>query len=180
LTGVYLYSEDSKLLGSYLSTVDGTGNFLEIGFGNGGNLLSIAKRTRFETIAGTDIMKLDPVREELPINVELFITDKASCFRPEIFDLVVFNPPYVPSSGIVDITTDGGVGGMEVPLQFLASALSVIKQDGKIATVLSSEDSLGDLEQFCKSRHLQFRKVAELALFFETLFVFLISRAGPS
>ncbi len=61
LTGVYLYSEDSKLLGSYLSTVDGTGNFLEIGFGNGGNLLSIAKRTRFETIAGTDIMKLDPV-----------------------------------------------------------------------------------------------------------------------
>ncbi len=69
---------------------------------------------------------------------------------------------------------------MEVPLQFLASALSVIKQDGKIATVLSSEDSLGDLEQFCKSRHLQFRKVAELALFFETLFVFLISRAGPS
>ena len=175
-TKPYLYSEDSKLLGSYLSTIDAMGSFLEIGVGNGGNLLSIATSTRFEIVVGTDIMELGNVRKELPTKVELVIADKATCFRGEIFDLVAFNPPYVPSQRIEDVTTDGGAGGMAVPLQFLSSALTVAKPDGKIVMVLSSEDSLADLEEFCDSRGLRSKKVAEKPLFFETLFVFLIMR----
>ncbi len=65
---------------------------------------------------------------------------------------------------------------MEVPLQFLDSALSVLRIGGRIIMLLSSDDSLEDLKKFCEERDLLLTKVAETALFFERLFVFLIIR----
>jgi release factor glutamine methyltransferase len=172
----YGYSEDSRLLGKFLSTVEGTGCFLEIGVGGGRNLLMLEQLQKFDTIVGTDLIRLSSIRGKLPRTLELVIADKASCFRSGCFDIVAFNPPYLPSEGILDRATDGGRGGVEVPLQFLESAISVLKKEGKIIMVLSSDDSIEDVKTFCENHHLLFTKVAETALFFETLFLFLIAR----
>ncbi len=171
-----MYSEDSELLGKYLITLEGSGSFLEIGVGGGSNLSSVDRGRRFERIVGTDLLPLSSIRQELPRSIELAVTDRASCFRASTFDVIAFNPPYVPSGKIEDITTDGGLGGVEVPLQFLSSALSVLKPEGKIVMLLSSDDTIADLQQFCEKESLHFSKVAESELFFESLFVYLITR----
>lgn len=175
--GPYTYSEDSALLGSFLLSVPGSGSFLEIGVGRGGNLLRIAGKNNFDVIVGTDIMDLGSLRKEMPKSVDLIQSDRATCFRPASFDLIAFNPPYVPSSKIEDVTTDGGAGGIIVPLLFLSSALGAIKLDGRIVFVLSSEDSFMELEHFCEEKNLELRKLEERPLFFERLFVFLVTRS---
>jgi release factor glutamine methyltransferase len=172
----YLYSEDSNLLGKFLSNLEGSGSYLEIGAGNGGNLLEANRGHKFENVVGTDIFSLDKIREELPRDVELVLADKASCFRAGTFDVVAFNPPYVPSIGIQDPTTDGGYGGIEIPLLFLSSALFVLKENGIVVMILSSEDSLKEVETFCSARNLILTRALETKLFFESLYVFVVSR----
>ena len=172
----YRYSEDSRLLGKFLSTLEGPGSFLEIGVGGGRNLVMLGQLQKFDTIVGTDLIDLSLIRSELPRTLELIVADKGSCFRRGCFDVVAFNPPYLPSDGIFDLATDGGRGGVEVPLQFLESAVSVLKKEGKIVMLLSSDDSIDDVKIYCEDHDLLFTKVAETGLFFETLFVFLITR----
>lgn len=164
----YVYAEDSQLMGEALSLLDGGERFLEIGVGNGGNLEIVSDK--FNLVVGTDIAKIRQTRHGKTL--EFIIADRATCFRESIFDVVAFNPPYVPSESIVDKTVDGGPFGMEVPLEFLKSALEVIKKSGKILILLSSEDSLELFQVFCEERGLMSRKLVERKLFFECLSVF--------
>jgi release factor glutamine methyltransferase len=169
----YLYSDDSELLGSVLAELPGGDTFLEIGVGGASNLLAIAGK--FKLVVGTDLA----ISHELALrkeDVELVVADRATCFRSNSFDVVAFNPPYVPSEGIADTTVDGGQGGIEIPLRFLSSALEVIKKDGRILVLLSSLDSLEAFEEFCKLRELTIEKAKERKLFFETLYVFVVTQ----
>ncbi len=170
----YRYSEDSRLLGDYLSFLDGSGAYLEIGVGGGGNLSKSNLLEQFCLIVGTDIIDLTPVRKELHQPVEVVMADRGTCFRPESFDVIAFNPPYLPSDEIVDRAIDGGPSGIVVPLQFLESALAVLKKNGRIIMLLSSDDSIDGVRKFCEERNLSFTKVAETAVFFEWLFLFSI------
>ena len=58
----------------------------------------------------------------------LILADAASCFMDGCFDLVAFNPPYVPSGKIEDVAVDGGAEGTEVALRFLEEALRVVEE----------------------------------------------------
>ena len=129
----YVFSDDSRLFGEVLSGLDGGGTFLEIGVGNGGNQRIVDEK--FDLVVGTDILSLNETKHKNP-NSELIVADRATCFRESVFDVVAFNPPYVPSSGIVDITVDGGQTGIEIPLQFLESASKAVKKTGKILMLL--------------------------------------------
>jgi release factor glutamine methyltransferase len=167
----YLYSQDSELLGSAISELRNGETFLEIGVGRASNLKAISKK--FNLAVGTDL-RIPPDLDPGKTGIELIVADRATCFRRESFDIVVFNPPYLPSEDIVDRTVDGGRGGIEVPLRFLSSALEVVKNEGKILTLLSSENSLESFVEFCKVNGLSFTVAKERRLFFETLYVFLI------
>ncbi|MDA4111263.1 MAG: hypothetical protein OK439_01895 [Thaumarchaeota archaeon] len=172
----YLYGEDSALLGEAISRLEGKDAFLEIGLGGGGNLLVAAEKFGF--VVGTDIMTLTNLDSEVLSKAEVLVADKASCFRRGVFDVVVFNPPYLPSESIQDVTIDGGPRGVDVPIQFLTSALEVLKQDGKILVLLSSLGIIDDFLKLCSDHSLNVEKFAERELFFETLSVYLISRIG--
>ncbi len=76
----YRYSEDSRLLGEYLSSMEGSGSFLEIGVGGGGNLSKLDLLHKFDRVVGTDLMNLAVVRKELSRSLELIVADKASLF----------------------------------------------------------------------------------------------------
>jgi len=165
----YLYSDDSQLMGLALSQLVGGGSFLEIGVGNGGNQKLV--KDKFDLVVGTDIVKLKEAKLENPF-AEMIMADKASCFRSSVFDVIAFNPPYVPSETIVDPKVDGGPNGVEIPLEFLKSALEVIKKTGKILILLSSEDQMPLFRKFCKEHFLISKKIVEKKLFFETLTVF--------
>ncbi|MGI0079750.1 MAG: hypothetical protein ACRECH_09000 [Nitrososphaerales archaeon] len=173
----YTSREDSQLLRSVLSSERG-GSLIEIGAGYGSNLKSVSGN--FHLAVGTDIRKTDAFEILRNTGIELVLTDRASCFRPSTFDLVAMNPPYVPSEGIEDLSTDGGRGGFEIPRLFLDDALRVMKIEGRALIVLSSETDLDEFMEYCVRNSIKFVSLAEKRLFFETLFVFELERESAS
>ncbi len=126
--GTYVPSDDTALMVRALSSVEG-GNCLEIGFGSGAVLQAL--HPRFSLVVGTDIVTVGQARAAKGSS-EAVLADRGSCFRDGTFDVVAFNPPYLPSGVVEDRTVDGGRGGVEVPMRFLEDALRVVKAEGKI------------------------------------------------
>lgn len=171
----YLPAQDTYILRDALVPFSGD-SCLEIGFGSGAVLASVSGR--FRLAVGTDIIGLKEAGLALGPQVELVIADRATCFRDGVFELVFFNPPYLPSWPIEDEAVDGGPTGIEVPVTFLEESLRVLREEGTIVALLSSE---GDLESFlshCSMLGLAVESVAEKRLFYETLSVLTIRRGG--
>ncbi len=172
----YVPSDDTALLIEVLSGFEGE-RCLEIGVGSGAVLASLSGR--FSLSVGTDVMPLDQARESARGRAAgVILADRASCFRPGSFDLVAFNPPYLPSEGFQDRAVDGGEGGVEVPIKFLDDALRVLKTDGRIVLLLSDR---GDPQRFLarsKTMGLSAVEKRRKRLFYETLVVYELSREG--
>lgn len=167
-SGAYLAAEDSALLRDALRAYSGE-SCLEIGAGNGGNIVELARG--FRLVAATDLVRSESV-DWRSAGASYLLSDSAVCFRDESFDLVAFNPPYVPSEGRVDLTVDGGRDGVEVALRFLKEALRVVKDDGRVVMVSSSDNPVDELERECGRRGFEMKKVSERRLFYETLYVY--------
>jgi release factor glutamine methyltransferase len=87
----------------------------------------------------------------------------------ERFDIVVFNPPYLPSSTMGDRTTDGGKAGTEVINRFLSELTRHLVENGRGMLVISS---LNDPERMMiRHSDLSFKRLCERSLFFERLYV---------
>ncbi len=161
----YLAGEDSALLrvalGSYSGDV-----CLELGAGNGGNLVDLARR--FKVVVGTDLAH-PTITDWKNCGADFLLADTASSFRERTFDLVAFNPPYLPSLG--DDMIDGGLD-LETPKMFLAEALRVVKRNGTVVFLLNQDADLTAFEDICSSSGFKMRRVLSKHLFYETLSVF--------
>jgi len=141
--------------------------------GTGSGILAAYCARRGADVTASDI-DLDAIRalqltsDRMGISIKLVTCDLFSEI-PERFDIVVFNPPYLPSSTIGDRTTDGGKHGTEVISRFLDEVTEHLVGNGRGMLVVSS---LNDPEHLMM-RHagLSFRRVRERSLFFERLFV---------
>ncbi len=171
--GRYLPAEDTYLLRDSLEPFRGE-TCLEIGFGSGAVLEGAAKR--FRLAVGTDVMGREEARLALGSGWELVLADRAKCFRDRVFDLVFFNPPYLPSVRIEDLAVDGGPTGTEVAVAFLEEALRVLKDQGTVVALLSDEGDVGAFLTHCDNLGLEVESVAEKRVFFETLSVFTIRK----
>ncbi len=166
--GSYLSSDDSALLRQAIGGYRGR-SCLEIGFGSGSNLPRLCDS--FDEVAATDILRSTHASKR-PGCVDLVYCDRAACFRDSSFDFVVFNPPYLPSDGVVDPTVDGGKRGIEVPIMFMEEAIRVLRPSGAILFLLSSEGDISDFLGYCERGGLRVKQVMERGLFFETLYVY--------
>lgn len=165
-SGPYVASEDSALLRSVLRGNSGR-SCLEIGAGNAGNLVELS--AGFDIAVGTDVVK-PRMRDWRETGASYVLSDRASCFRSGSFDLVVFNPPYLPTDEVADVAVDGGRG--EIPLQFLKEALRAVKDSGRVLMLLNGETSLSAFEAECNRKGFALRKVAAKRLFYEELSVY--------
>ncbi|MGB9708099.1 MAG: HemK2/MTQ2 family protein methyltransferase [Candidatus Pacearchaeota archaeon] len=86
------------------------------------------------------------------------------------FDVILFNPPYLPSKEIKHIDLDGGKNGTEVIDRFLKQAREHLETKGKILLLCSSLNK--NIENLFKKYNYTFRKIDESSLFFEKLFVY--------
>lgn len=164
---VYISSEDSALLRSALRGRAG-GRCLEIGAGNTGGLVELSGR--FEHAVGSDILKPE-MGDWRDAGADFVLADRAGCFRDKIFDLVFFNPPYVPSDTIEDSAVDAGKED-DVPLAFLRDALRVVKDSGKVLMLVYGEKPSYELEGECERKGFQLAKVGETHVFYEDLSVY--------
>jgi len=168
----YLPAEDTYLLRDSLEQFSGE-SCLEIGFGSGAVLERTSKRFNFSV--GTDVMDLEDAKLALGSG-ELVLADRATCFRERVFELVFFNPPYVPSAQVEDLAVDGGPSGIDVAVSFLEDALRVLGKEGTIVALLSDEGDIAAFLSHCEDLGLEVESVAEKRMFYEKLSVFTIRR----
>ena len=91
-------------------------------------------------------------------------------FASQTFDLIVFNPPYLPSDVYTDTTTDGGNTGLEITDNWIKLSLSLIKKSGKI---LFLQSNLTPIHEYIASlsKSASVNIVAKKKLFFEELYI---------
>lgn len=143
-----------------------TASVLEVGTGTGCIALSLAGERPFVRVSATDVSP-DAIalagrnRDALGLDgpVELFLTDLADGVpgaKDAAFDVLVSNPPYIPSSLVEELPAevggfeprlalDGGPDGLDVFRRIVALAGTALKPGGLLACELHEEC----LEQAC-------------------------------
>ncbi len=168
---IYEPAEDSLLLQKYVKKYS-LGKVLDMGTGSGIQAITALDKTR-------DVLAVDIDRESVDLVKKKGISAKISDLFSNInekFDLIIFNPPYLPEDEREPedsaLATTGGKKGYEVLERFLKQAKKFLRTKGKILIVVSS--LTGDVEKLFKKYKFHFRKLEEKKLFFEKLYVYLL------
>jgi len=169
---VYPPREDTFLLLDCVSEVEGKG-VLEIGCGTGIIALHCA-------LAGAEVTAVDinpyavscakenAERNGLEVKVvhsDLFLDVEGR------FDLIVFNPPYLPGDdkGDIERSWAGGEEGVQVLERFLTEAPEHLAKGGEMLVLLS--DTMHQAPLTCILSQYQRERLASRKLFFEELWV---------
>lgn len=162
----YRPSDDTFLLAEYAQNFSGE-SALEIAAGTG--YISNLLKHKFSFVVATDINP-EAIREADKSILQV-CCDSASAIVNVTFDLIVINPPYLPSQGISDVAVDGGKDGIEVTLKMLEDAIRLLKRDGTILLVTSSLANYDELLTYLHKLGCKTDIVGKKKLDFEELYI---------
>ena len=164
---VYDPAEDTFILLKALNVEKGN-SVLEIGTGCG--LIALECARIGANVVCTDInpYAIDLTKRNYERNKSYiqgsFEVRKGDLFskvnKKEVFDIIIFNPPYLPTkksdliggSGWFDVATNGGINGIEKTKLFIEDLSKYLKQSGHAYFVFSSLSNRNKLESFIKKR----------------------------
>jgi len=173
---VYPPSEDSELLAESLR-VPADASVLDLGCGSGIQGIQCAKLGASSvTFADLNPLALRNARQNCKKNAvkcqkKFMQSDLFSNIR-EKFDVVIFNPPYVPSDAKKFLDTDGGKKGREVLDRFLVRVGDFLLPDGSFFFLQTSLNGENATQKLLKHLGFEFRIAGRKKLFFEELIVF--------
>jgi len=167
---IYEPAEDSYLLQEQVKKfVKPSMKVLDIGTGCGIQA-SMAKELGAKVLA-TDINK-ECVNHVKKLGIKAIKSDLFENIN-EKFDLIIFNPPYLPEDPLEPkdsaLSTTGGKKGSEILNRFLSQAKDYLEKDGKILIVVSS------LTKGIKKDGYIFKRLSEEKVFFEKLITYLVT-----
>ncbi len=191
MNSVYRPSDDTYLLAYTVKDIEGY-RALEIGTGNGYIAGILADRFKYVVATDIDLKALfyakysngrrhrndgnnDGSNDSDSNNIEYLCCNAADALRAE-FDLIVMNPPYLPSDKIDDPAVDGGEYGIEIAMDMLRSAIRVLAYNGSIYILLSSLARYDTLIEYAKELGLHTSIVSNKALWFEELVVIRVTK----
>ena len=162
----YLPAEDTFFLADNIENESGN-MALDIGCGSG-YLTKILKNS-FNLVIGTDI-SYNTLRNQ-NYKVENVICCNSADALQVKFDLIICNLPYLATDEIIDVATDGGKDGLELPIEIISSALNHISNNGKFLFVTSSLSDYIGLMHFVQSKNYSAKIISKKKLFFEELII---------
>jgi len=169
--GVYEPAEDSYLLIKALE-VKGNEKILDMGTGCGIIAVHLAKKGCKVVAVDINEKAVENAKKNAKANGLKIDFRKSDLFEAinEKFDLIVFNPPYLPTKG-EDLAWDGGRDGIEIIKKFLEDAKNYLERDGMIYIVLSSLCNIEKLKKLFEKKY-KFEEVLKQNFFFERLYVY--------
>ena len=172
---IYEQSEDSELLAKYVEKY-AKGKVLDIGTGSGIQAEAALRFTKNVLAVDVDEESVNYVKKK---GIKAKISDLFSNVAGK-FDLIIFNPPYLPDEKLEDekskrITT-GGKHGYEILEKFFSQANEHLNKNGKILIVFSSLTNKNKVNKLIKKNDFKFQLLESKKLFFEELYCYLIFR----
>ncbi len=140
---------------------------LDIGSGSG--YLTKLLSENFSFVVGTDI-NYEVLKHQTYKTKNLICCNGSDALKIK-FDLIVCNLPYLATDEILDIATDGGAEGLEIPLKIIKSAIPCLKATGKFLFITSSLSNYQELINATKKEGLTVKVLAKKKLFFEELII---------
>ena len=168
---VYSPSDDTFLMLDVLAKVPVEGKkVLDVGTGSG--ILGLFCAARGAHVTATDVNELclqtaQKAARALGLSIRVILSDLFSNVQDQ-FDVIIFNPPYLPSSTIEDRAVDGGPDGTVLSKRFLRSLADHLERYG---TALLLVTSLSDAASLLSAGipQFQYEVTAKRSLFFEEL-----------
>jgi release factor glutamine methyltransferase len=171
---VYEPAEDSYLLvDAILENIRNGDRVLEVGCGSG--IVSVFASDIASMVVATD---LNPhaVKCAADNGVTVVRTDLYAGLKGT-FDLIVFNPPYLPTSkeeclGEWDgLMLDGGPNGRRAITRFLKGIRELLSTGGRVLLLVSSLTGVSEVSRSMQKAGLAVESVSESRYFFEQLVV---------
>jgi len=163
------------------------GRVLDMGTGSG--VLAIEACQKADYVIGVDVNKkaLSYARKKAKTmglkNIKFVYSDLFSCFKrkKDVFDLIIFNPPYLPEQKGEDKFTkmqvSGGKKGYEILERFFSEASTHLAPNGKILVLFSTLTNKDKVHEIIDKYCFNYQKLAEESYDFETLFVYLAEKS---
>jgi release factor glutamine methyltransferase len=180
LENVYEPSDDSYLLAENLLVEKGD-EVLEIGTGTG--IIAINASILAKSVIVTDInydaLKLAEknIKTNKIKNIKLCYGNLFEPLTNKKFDLILFNPPYLPTNreevleDDLNYAFDGGIDGMKIIKPFLNQLKSHLKDKGKVQMIQSSLSNVEETIHILESQGLKTEITAKERFFFEEIFL---------
>lgn len=174
---IYEPSDDSFLL------LDSVKNLkcevaVDVGTGTGFIAINIVQNCNF--VIGTDI-DINSIKEAKNIvrnkrvhNIDFIVCDLATALRDSSVNLVIFNPPYLPSDEYktdIDIQTLQFYDKNDIIVRFIIDARRILARNGSCYMVYSSLTDTREMMRIAPVLFNSVKVIAEKTLFFETLYV---------
>ena len=163
---VYEPAEDTFQILEIIN-IDKSCRVLEIGTGTGIIALECMRRGGFVVCSDVNPFAVELVKKNYEQNksilsgsLDVRLGDLFNVVKDdEIFDVVIFNPPYLPTTkddlvgglGWFDIAVDGGISGLDVTERFIKKLPGFLGKNGYGLLVFSSLSNRLKLEEIIKN-----------------------------
>lgn len=167
---IYQPAEDSYLLEKYVSKLAKNKSFLDMGAGSGIQSTAAIKANASSVLAAD-------ISQEVIKNLK---KKKIPCIKSDLFknikgkfDIIAFNPPYLPEDKREDkesqLATTGGKRGDEITLKFLRQSVKHLNPGGFILLIVSSHTPHDKMNKLIKEKNLKKKILGRKKLFMEEL-----------
>ncbi len=182
-TEVYEPAEDSQLLlENAVEEIEAAERVLEVGTGSGYVASEIREATG-ATVVGSDINPHACARAR-DHGVQAVCADLVSPFRAGVFDVVLFNPPYLPRVEMaerndwVEEALTGGETGRAVIEPFIETVGRVLRASGSVFLIVSTLTGVDEVTTAARQDGFTVRTVDEASFPFEKLLVLRLEATG--
>jgi len=170
---IYDPAEDSFLLLKYIKRY-ANGKVLDLGTGSGVLAEEALKYTNDVLAADIDQDAVDFCNRK---GIKAIRSDLFSDINGK-FDLIIFNPPYLPDEECenpeIRRVVSGGKNGYEIIEKFLKNSREFLNEKGKILLLFSSLTMKSKIDDLIVQNSFKSRMLETKNLFFEKLYVYII------
>lgn len=169
---IYEPAEDTFLLAKHIKNYIKDRNAKVLDLGTGSAYLAVEAKKYSNNVIASDINPKAEIHSKKHkikfIHSNLFSNIKGK------FDLILFNPPYLPEekqeAGESSLITTGGNQGYELIEEFLKQAKSHLNKSGRILLICST--LTGNVEFLFKKYNFKFKLIDEEKAFFERILLY--------